>query len=71
MSNSCNGNSITKDGKEYCGKCNGTGTYKWGASVNGRPSNVGTCYSCQGKGVMTKKDVKRNDYYWNYCARII
>ena len=53
-----------------CGNCNGTGIYKWGASINGRPTNQGVCYTCQGKGYETSKDRKRNNYYWNHVARI-
>ena len=65
------GNSITKDGKEYCGKCSGKGVYQWGASINGRMTHQGKCFACQGKGKQTKEDIKRNNYYWNYCARIM
>jgi len=46
-----------------CCKCKGTGTYGWGATVNGKIANTGTCYSCGGTGQQTKKDIRRNHAY--------
>ena len=63
-------NGTDKDGKKFCSKCNGKGIYQWGASINGRATHRGKCFACQGKGVQTKKDGKRNTYYWNYCAKV-
>lgn len=52
-----------------CNKCHGSGTYVWGAVVNGRPSHSGPCFACKGKGWQTERDRQRNDYYWNHVAR--
>lgn len=55
-----------------CAKCKGTGTYSWGASVNGRSSKSGTCFSCAGTGKQTTRDIKRNRTYNKYkVARIV
>jgi DnaJ-class molecular chaperone len=53
-----------KPGK--CGKCNGTGTYRWGAFVNGRATHEGTCYSCRGTGEQTRVQMRRNSVYNNH-----
>lgn len=54
-----------------CCKCKGTGTYQWGASVNGQMQKGGTCYSCAGTGEQTKRDIRRNHTYNRYkIARI-
>lgn len=50
-----------KPGK--CEKCQGTGHYGWGAFVNGKPTNCGTCFSCRGTGRQTRRDIKRNETY--------
>lgn len=57
-------------GCNKCDRCRGTGTYSWGASINGRMQHSGTCYHCQGKGFQTPADRKRNANYWNYYAKI-
>jgi DnaJ-class molecular chaperone len=49
-----------------CGKCRGTGTYRWGASVNGKSAHEGTCFSCQGTGKQSAADIKRNHTYNRY-----
>lgn len=49
-----------------CPKCDGTGTYSWGATVNGVPSHSGPCHSCRGTGVQTVSDIKRNNTYNRY-----
>ena len=46
-----------------CVKCKGTGSYSWGASVNGRMQNSGTCFSCKGTGQQTRSDIRRNETY--------
>lgn len=46
-----------KNGTRYyeetcrCWKCSGTGTYTWGAVVNGATQYAGVCFACQGSGV--------------------
>lgn len=35
---------------QVCWRCNGTGEYKWGGSVNGKPVHVGPCFKCIGGG---------------------
>ena len=42
----------TEDGRT-CEKCQGSGVYGWGASVNGRMSRSGPCFACGGKGKQT------------------
>ena len=46
-----------------CNKCKGTGTYYWGAVVNGKPSKSGPCHSCGATGQQTKRDIARNHAY--------
>jgi hypothetical protein len=46
-----------------CCKCHGTGTYSWGAVVNGKPSNSGTCFSCPGTGKQSRQQIARNQTY--------
>jgi DnaJ-class molecular chaperone len=46
-----------------CGKCNGTGQYSWGASINGKMQHGGTCYSCKGTGKQTSKQIVCNRVY--------
>lgn len=46
-----------------CIKCRGTGEYRWGAVVNGRPSKSGPCYSCRGTGRQDKAQIARNRAY--------
>jgi DnaJ-class molecular chaperone len=53
-----------KPGK--CCKCNGTGTYSWGAIVNGKPTKTGECYSCRGTGEQSVKQIKTNMAYNRY-----
>ena len=50
-----------KPGK--CCKCNGSGVYRWGASVNGKMEKEGQCFSCQGSGKQSSTDIKRNEAY--------
>ena len=46
-----------------CAKCNGTGEYRWGAVINGKPSKSGQCHSCRGTGKQTQHDIRRNVAY--------
>ena len=50
-----------------CDRCRGTGTYSWGACVNGRMEHSGTCFRCQGKGYLTMSDSRRCYGYDNYA----
>ena len=43
-----------------CGRCQGTGVYRWGAVINGRSTHQGACYQCEGKGRQGQADFKRN-----------
>lgn len=45
-----------------CGACGGTGRYV-GSGVSG------PCFRCEGKGIQTAADAKRNAYYDLYAAR--
>lgn len=54
-----------------CCKCKGSGVYKWGANVNGRMSKEGPCWSCQGSGKQSKKQIRRNIGYNYYKIRQI
>lgn len=38
-----------------CDRCGGTGTYTWGAVINGVPQFAGTCYKCSGSGLVTRQ----------------
>ena len=50
-----------KPGK--CGKCSGTGFYRWGAVVNGKATHQGTCFSCRGTGKQDRRQMRRNETY--------
>jgi DnaJ-class molecular chaperone len=63
--------SMPNDKPGECCKCRGTGTYKWGAVVNGKVSNSGTCWSCAGTGHQTKSDIKRDRAYNHFKIRRI
>jgi DnaJ-class molecular chaperone len=54
-----------------CNKCQGTGEYRWGASINGKSQHSGPCHSCGGKGHQTKADIKRDHGYNWHKARTI
>lgn len=49
-----------------CAKCNGTGVYRWGATVNGRSEHSGTCFSCRGTGKQSRRQIARNRTYNRY-----
>jgi DnaJ-class molecular chaperone len=46
-----------------CCKCHGTGTYSWGAILNGQPSKSGVCFSCRGTGQQSRGQIARNHAY--------
>lgn len=46
-----------------CPKCSGTGTYNWGAVVNGTPTHSGPCHSCKGTGTQDKRQIATNHAY--------
>lgn len=50
-----------------CDRCNGTGIYQWGASVNGVMQFSGACFRCRGTGTQTDADQRRNYGYDNYA----
>lgn len=52
-----------------CGHCQGTGIYRWGASINGVMTHSGDCYRCQGKGWQSDDDRRRNWGYDNHAIR--
>ena len=49
-----------------CAKCKGSGVYSWGASINGRMSRSGACFSCRGTGQQSAKQIKINVTYNRY-----
>ena len=49
-----------------CDHCDGSGHYKWGASVNGKMSRSGVCFRCKGKGRMDADDAARTATYHNH-----
>lgn len=63
--------SMPNDRPGPCCKCRGTGTYAWGGSSNGKPGHTGTCFSCQGTGKQSRKQIARNySYNVHKIARI-
>ncbi len=50
-----------------CERCRGTGEYAWGACVNGKMTNTGPCFRCNGKGIMNFDDMRRCKAYDNYA----
>lgn len=38
-----------------CPRCGGSGTYRWGPTVNGQPSRSGQCFACRGKGSIAQR----------------
>jgi hypothetical protein len=50
-----------------CERCNGSGTYYWGACVNGKMSNSAPCARCGGDGRMTFADMRRGRAYDNHA----
>jgi hypothetical protein len=50
-----------------CARCRGSGTYYWGACINGRMTHSAPCARCGGNGVMTFDDMRRGRAYDNYA----
>ena len=46
-----------------CERCRGTGTYYWGACINGRMTHSASCARCGGDGKMTFDDMRRGRAY--------
>jgi DnaJ-class molecular chaperone len=46
-----------------CRKCKGKGIYGWGASVNGKMTHSGPCFSCRGTGKQSVRQIMRNQTY--------
>ncbi len=46
-----------------CERCTGTGTYSWGACINGRMTHSTSCARCGGKGHMDFDDMRRGRAY--------
>jgi hypothetical protein len=46
-----------------CERCKGSGTYYWGASINGKMSHSAPCARCGGNGRMTFDDMRRGRAY--------
>lgn len=42
-----------------CDRCGGTGRYVWGAIINGVAQYSGTCYKCNGSGIMFRNEYER------------
>jgi hypothetical protein len=50
-----------------CERCHGSGVYRWGACVNGKPpQHGGICFHCQGKRKMDASDCARTSTYYNH-----
>lgn len=50
-----------------CDHCDGSGEYRWGPCINGRPPQYGgPCYRCEGKGKMDPSDCARTAEYHNH-----
>lgn len=58
--------SMPNDKPGQCVKCRGTGTYSWGACVNGKMAHSGKCFSCQGTGKQSIRQIRRNKTYNRY-----
>jgi hypothetical protein len=52
-----------------CDRCQGTGTYAWAGTLNGKPIHTGTCYHCLGSGRMGQDDFRR--CYGYICYAIV
>jgi len=46
-----------------CPKCQGSGRYQWGGTVNGKAVKSGPCFSCRGKGAQDPAQIARNVTY--------
>lgn len=61
---------VDNDRLTHCEKCNGSGVYAWGGTVNGKPVHEGECFRCGGKGKQDAADRKRNHNYDRYGIRL-
>jgi DnaJ-class molecular chaperone len=55
--------SFANDQPGTCGKCSGSGLYRWGAVVNGQATKSGPCHSCAGTGQQDARQIARNHAY--------
>lgn len=62
---------IANDKPGQCSKCHGSGTYSWGASINGKPSKSGPCHSCRATGTQSFRQIARNKAYNRYKIALI
>ena len=46
-----------------CDRCGGTGTYVWGAIINGSPQYAGVCFKCGGEKKVWSKWIERTPEY--------
>lgn len=46
-----------------CDRCGGTGTYAWGAIINGTPQYAGVCYKCAGQKQIWRTWIERTPEY--------
>lgn len=51
------------EGYVPCDRCGGTGTYVWGAIINGCPQYAGVCFKCAGEGKVWRKWIERTPEY--------
>ena len=51
------------EGMVKCDRCGGTGTYVWGAIINGCPQYAGVCFKCGGAGQVFSKWIERTPEY--------
>lgn len=51
------------EGMVKCDRCGGTGTYVWGAIINGHPQYAGVCFKCGGVGQVFGKWIERTPEY--------
>ena len=51
------------EGMVKCDRCGGTGTYVWGAIINGNPQYAGVCFKCDGVGQVFSKWIERTPEY--------
>lgn len=49
-----------RDTRTTCDRCQGTGIYAWGGTVNGKSVHTGDCYRCEGHGTQGQDDYRRN-----------
>lgn len=60
---------IDKNGSKHwqgyvtCDRCGGTGTYVWGAIINGCPQYAGVCFKCEGEGKVLSTWIERTPEY--------